>query len=53
VPKASLSCRAGTNQPLGFLTGATSSTADDVRFGTLQHLGSGDAAGRAPTLMTS
>lgn len=36
----------GTNQPLGFLTGATSSTADDVRsFGTLQHLGSGDAAG--------
>ena len=36
----------GTNQPLGFLTGGTSA-ADDVSrtFGTLQHLGSGDATG--------
>lgn len=36
----------GINQPLGFLTGATSSADDSTRaFGTLQHLGSGDAAG--------
>ncbi len=36
----------GTDQPKGFLTGATSTDADGVRaFGTLQHIASGDAAG--------
>ena len=34
----------GTNQPRGFLTGATSASGDAARpFGTLQHLVSGDA----------
>ena len=36
----------GTNQPKGFLTGATSAAGDTARtFGTLQHVGSGAAAG--------
>ena len=40
----------GTNQPLGFLTGSTSSADDGARaFGTLQHLGSGDASGLGTT----
>jgi len=36
----------GTNQPLGFLTAATSTAGDATRiFGTLQHLVSGNATG--------
>ncbi len=36
----------GVNQPEGFLTAASSTAADGARpFGTLQYLGSGDAAG--------
>ncbi|MDR6709997.1 HK97 family phage major capsid protein [Novosphingobium sp. 1748] len=40
----------GTNQPLGFLTGTPTSADDTTRsFGTLQYLGSGDAAGLGTT----
>ncbi len=36
----------GTNQPMGFLTGATSASVDSARtFGTLQHIVSGNASG--------
>ena len=41
----------GTNQPRGFLAAPTSAAGDAVRpFGTLQYLGSGDAAGLGDTI---
>ncbi|MCJ2178675.1 phage major capsid protein [Novosphingobium sp. 2580] len=41
----------GTNQPKGFLTGATSAADDAARaFGTLQHIVSGEAAGLGSTI---
>lgn len=41
----------GINRPAGFLTAPTSAAADSVRpFGTLQYIGSGDAAGFGDTI---